>query len=169
MATQVLAGQPRRAARLDVLVSLGGVRIPLSRARVERLARAVLRAERVTDAVVSVAFVSRSVIASLNRTFLGHRGATDVITFGFGAAREGDERARGAPRVADIYICPDVVRSHARAVGVGVTDELVRVTVHGLLHAVGWDHPDGASREGSPMWRRQESLVSAWRRRERAA
>jgi probable rRNA maturation factor len=32
--------------------------------------------------------------------------------------------------------------------------------VHGVLHALGYDHPDGDARLSSPMWRRQEALVA---------
>jgi ssRNA-specific RNase YbeY (16S rRNA maturation enzyme) len=28
-----------------------------------------------------------------------------------------------------------------------------------VLHVLGYDHPDGTTREGSPMWKRQERLV----------
>jgi probable rRNA maturation factor len=31
--------------------------------------------------------------------------------------------------------------------------------VHGVLHALGHDHPEGTGRTQSPMWRRQEALV----------
>jgi ssRNA-specific RNase YbeY (16S rRNA maturation enzyme) len=33
--------------------------------------------------------------------------------------------------------------------------------VHGVLHVVGHDHPDGQERYASPMWRRQETLLGA--------
>jgi ssRNA-specific RNase YbeY (16S rRNA maturation enzyme) len=36
---------------------------------------------------------------------------------------------------------------------------LSRLVIHGTLHVVGWDHPDGESRERSPMWRRQERYL----------
>jgi probable rRNA maturation factor len=33
--------------------------------------------------------------------------------------------------------------------------------VHGTLHALGWDHPEGPGRTRSAMWRRQERYVEA--------
>ncbi len=92
-------------------------------------------------------------MARLNREHLGHRGPTDVITFALGSDPSGSV-------LADIYICPDVARVQARAHGVGVREELARLVVHGTLHACGWDHPVDASRTTSPMWRRQEQLLS---------
>ena len=139
---------------MSVAVSVatdGGVRVPVARARVEALVRGVLRAERVGDAFISVAFLSSAAIARLNRAHLNHRGPTDVIAF----AHTG-----GAVTIGDIYICPQVVRRNAAAWGTGVREELARVVVHGVLHVLGYEHPhDESARIGSPMWRRQETLV----------
>jgi probable rRNA maturation factor len=130
---------------LSVSVATEGVRIPLARSRVAEIARAALRAERVRDAMVSIAFVTPGAISKLNKTYLGHGGVTDVISFTF-----------GDPLVGDIYISPDVARHNARTHGVGVREELTRLVIHGVLHVTGRDHPEGAA---SPMWKRQERLV----------
>ena len=133
-------------------VTAEGVRVPLARARVAELVRGVLRAERVRDALLSVAFLDDRAMARLNREHLGHRGPTDVISFGFAPAP-------GGPVVGDIYIAPAVVRANARAHGVGVREELARVVIHGTLHVLGHDHPTDEGRTTSPMWRRQEQLL----------
>lgn len=143
---------------LAVDVDRDGQRLPLSVARVRALATLVLRRERARRALLSVAFVSPRVIGRINRRHLGHAGATDVITFALGRT------GRGAPLVGDIYIAPAIVRMQARQAGVPVREELARVVVHGVLHALGYDHPDDAARVRSPMWRRQERhLVQARR------
>jgi len=74
-----------------VQVASEQVRVPVSLARVQRVAESVLRAERVRDAQVSVTFVSDRRMAALNWSHLQHRGATDVISFGFAPV------AKGAP------------------------------------------------------------------------
>jgi probable rRNA maturation factor len=66
---------------LVVRVATEGVRIPVARTRVAALAMRVLRAERVRDAELSVAFVTDRRIAALNRAHLGHTGPTDVISY----------------------------------------------------------------------------------------
>lgn len=142
-------------ARHAVDVALDGVRTPVARARLEGLARRVLAAERVPRAMLSITLVSKRTIARLHRKHLGAAGPTDVITFALGDDGSG-------VLVADIYICPDVAREHARAFGVGVREEVARLVVHGTLHACGWDHPVDASREGSDMWKRQERLLARW-------
>lgn len=141
-----------------VAVAAEGVRVPVARARAQAIARAVLRAEGVRDALISVAFVTSRAIARLNRHHLGHDGSTDVISFGFASPSGNAARAPG-PIVGDIYIAPDVARRNARAAGVSVREEIVRLIVHGVLHVAGHDHPTGVERTTSPMWRRQETLT----------
>jgi probable rRNA maturation factor len=135
-----------------VAVSHEGTRSVLSAGRIAHAVRVALRAENVRRALVSVTLVTPRRIATMNATHLKHRGPTDVISFGF--ARE-----RGGPVVADIYIAPAVARENARRHGAGIREEIVRLVVHGVLHALGHDHPEGEARFQSPMWRRQEILV----------
>ena len=138
---------------LDVDVASERVRVPLSRERVAALVKTVLRAERVRHALVSITFVSRRHIATLNRRHLDHRGQTDVISFGFARSNERE------PVIGDVYIAPEVARDNARARRISAREEIVRLVVHGILHVLGYDHPTGAERESSAMWRRQERLV----------
>jgi probable rRNA maturation factor len=139
---------------LAVDVAAEGLRLPISRERVAELAIRVLRAERVRDAMLSIAFVSDQAIAALNARHLGRRGATDVIAFGFARSSE------SAPVIGDIYIAPGVARENARRLGTRVRAELARLVVHGVLHVLGHDHPEGEGRTQSPMWRRQERLLA---------
>jgi probable rRNA maturation factor len=115
----------------------------------------VLRAEKVRDAMVSVAFVSGRDIARLNRKHLGHAGPTDVISFGFRHLT-----SRSSPLIGDIYVSPVVAARNAKAQRRPVREELVRLLVHGTLHVLGYDHPEDDHRERSAMWRRQERLVT---------
>jgi probable rRNA maturation factor len=39
-------------------------------------------------------------------------------------------------------------------------EELLRLVVHGTLHTLGYDHPEGATRTTSPMWRKQERILA---------
>lgn len=138
---------------LVVDVSNENVRSPLGRESIAHMARGTLRAERVRDAFVSITVVDRRAIARLNTQHLGHRGATDVISFRFTRSTRAD------PIVGDVYICADVARKNAKARRVGVREEIARLVVHGVLHILGYDHPDGDGRERSGMWKRQERLM----------
>lgn len=139
---------------LDIGVSVSGVRVPVSRDRVAVIARHVLRSERVRHAMLSITFVSTRAMRALNLAHLRRRGDTDVISFGF--------RDAGRPQalIGDVYIAPDVARASAKTNDITVREEIVRLVVHGTLHTVGYDHPEGASRTRSVMWRKQENLVA---------
>lgn len=150
-----VATASRNAAALAVDVANDGAgRLPIAREGVAELARQVLAAERVGNAMLSIAFLTPRAMAALNRKHLGHAGATDVISFGFAAS------GATATIVGDIYICPSVARANARAHGNSVREEVARLVVHGTLHILGHEHPTDDARTGSRMWRRQESLLA---------
>lgn len=139
--------------RPAIHVAVDGLASPLSRARAQQVVASVLRTEKVSNALISVAFVSERAIAQLNRRHLGHTGPTDVISFGFSTPTPQDSL------VGDIYIAPTVASRNAKARRSPVREEIVRLLVHGTLHVLGYDHPEDDGREGSAMWRRQERLV----------
>jgi probable rRNA maturation factor len=110
----------------------------------------VLNGEALAPAMVSVTFLSAPRMRTLHRQALGGDRVTDVISFGMAHAGE---------RTADIYVCLAEARAAARGLGIPVREELVRLIVHGLLHALGYNHPSGAGRTTSRMWRLQERYV----------
>lgn len=119
----------------------------------ERAIRLTLRAEGHTSAEVSVAFLDDEEAARMNREHLGHDWVPDVLSFPLHEPGE-------APN-ADLYVGLEQARRQARDEGVSEEEELVRLVVHGLLHVLGWDHPeDPEARAASPHYRRQEELVT---------
>ncbi len=140
-----------RTPTLRVVVNREGLRPPVSSARLAAAVTRVLAAERVRHALVSVTLLDARAMATLNRRHLGHRGPTDIITFGF--------RDPSGAVLGDIYVCPAVAKANAAAFGVTQREELLRLAVHGALHVLGYEHPDGEDRTRSPMWARQERLL----------
>ena len=138
---------------VSVYVSTRDVRVSLASARVEAIARATLRSEHVRDAMLSITFLGIAAMARLNARHLRHRGATDVISFGFRGA------GKRAPVIGDIYIAPAVARANALEHGVPVREELARLVVHGTLHVLGYEHPEADARSASPMWKRKERVL----------
>ena len=100
--------------------------------------------------------MGRRRIRGLNLRHFGRDRDTDVVAFRMTAGA--GTRARGATVVGDIYVCAPVGAAQARRFGATPRQELRRLVVHGLLHVLGYDHPDGGGRVTSPMWRRQERL-----------
>lgn len=124
-----------------------------------RAARRVLAWEGARRVRVELTLLDAPEMRRLNRRATGRRRLTDVIAF---ALPQPD-----GTLVGDVYLCPAVaarwggLRNGARGAGPGrrAQEELVRLAVHGTLHLLGYDHPDGAGRTRSPMWRRQERYV----------
>ncbi len=115
-----------------------------------RAARVALATSPVEPAgELSITFVPDGEIARLNREWLGREGATDVIAF----ALEGEELA------GDVYVAPDTAARNAEALGIAGEEELIRLVVHGTLHVLGHDHPDGEDRYEAPMFALQEELL----------
>ena len=131
---------------------MSGRRLPISRALVRRVVETVLRSER-RQALISVTFLGRDSMRRLNAEHKGHDRPTDVLTFGLT-----DPTGR---TVGDMYICPWVARQESKERGISFREELIRLIVPGTLHALGRDHPEGAQRTRSAMWRRQERYVEA--------
>ena len=82
---------------------------------------------------------------SLNRKYLGHDYATDVLTFDLGGWN------------AEIIICPRVAHANARRFKTSTRHELLTYAVHGILHLAGYDDATRAQR--SRMRRMEERLL----------
>ena len=123
-------------------------------AAVRRAVRLVLAREYPGPAVIEVTMLSSQRMRALNRRAFGRDRATDVIAFGM---------RHGETLVGDVYVCPAVARGSAARLGVSPSEEVLRLVVHGTLHALGYRHPGGRARTRSVMWRRQERYVAALR------
>jgi probable rRNA maturation factor len=133
---------------LDVLVNVGtfgGAPSSLIAAAVRR----TLEQEGVGRGEVSVTLLDDESIRALNRDHLGADRPTDVIAFSLGDAEP----------LGDVYVGFERARAQAEEHGVSLEEELVRLAVHGTLHVLGMEHPDGAERVDSPMFEVQERLV----------
>jgi probable rRNA maturation factor len=123
------------------------------------VAERVLAWERARRARVEVSLVTAAAMRRLNRRTTGRRGLTDVLSF---ALPQPDGTVLG-----DVYVCPEAAERWVRAGATGATvadatrveEELTRLAVHGTLHVLGYDHPEGPGRTRSAMWRRQERYV----------
>jgi probable rRNA maturation factor len=119
------------------------------------VAARVLRWEGASGTRVELALLDAAAMRRLNRRVTGRRGLTDVLAFSLPQPDGGI--------LGDVYICPAAAERYVRRQGSGgrraVREEMVRLAVHGTLHVLGYDHPEGAGRMRSPMWRRQERYV----------
>lgn len=121
---------------------------------VRRAVRLVLARERAGPAVIGVTMLSSQQMRALHRRALGRDRTTDVLAFGM---------RHGGTLVGDVYVCPAAARRAAARYGITPREEVLRLVIHGTLHALGHDHPDTDARVRSPMWRRQERYLAALR------
>lgn len=137
---------------IDVQVSVGEGLVPSADAeRIEAAVRHVLRTEGVAEAEVSVALLGDDEITALNRQWLDHDWAADVISFNLNGP--------GEPPLGDLYLGVEQAARQAAELGADPAEELLRLAVHGTLHVLGYEHPEGADRADSEMFRRQEELL----------
>ena len=104
-------------------------------------------------------------IAALNGQWRQRPEPTDVLSF---AAQEECEDGRPLPplpdgleaclELGDIVISLESAARQAAAAGTSLEAELQFLASHGLLHLLGWDHPDEASL--ATMLSRQEALIT---------
>lgn len=91
-------------------------------------------------------------ISELNNAYRQKPKPTDVLSF---SLREGRGSEYSKKALGDVVISLDTALCQAREQRVPVTEELLRLVVHGTLHLVGYDH-ENVSREKARLMRRKE-------------
>lgn len=110
----------------------------------QRLASAlslVLHDAGYTRAEVSIAIVDDDAMRAMNRDYLQHDYATDVLSF-----RLDDEDA-GDQLEGEIIVSADTARRQAASYGWSTDDELLLYVIHGALHLAGYDDQEDADRQ----------------------
>ena len=127
-----------------------------------QLGRFVLDRMRIhPQAELCIKLVDRETIANLNARHLDKSGPTDVLAFPMDELRPGS-RGEDPPDgvVGDVALCPQVAAEQAAAGGHSQQHEMHLLTVHGILHLLGYDHA-GADDERE-MFRLQARLLAEW-------
>lgn len=130
-----------------IAISVEQRRVPIPEADVRRLAARLLKGRS-----LSIAFVTDAAIRKINRRFLGHDWATDVISFPL-----------DSDLLGELVISAPFARAEARKRGISEREELLRYVVHGILHLRGYD--DHAPADRKRMWARQERELRAFFRK----
>lgn len=134
---------------LEVIVNVGTF-VQADAGELGRAVRHTLSSQGIQEAEISLTLLDDAGIRHLNLRYLARDRTTDVLAFALGG---------GPAPLGDVYLGFEEARRQAGEVGVPLAEELVRLAVHGTLHVLGHDHPEGPEREGSPMFELQESLV----------
>jgi len=135
---------------LDVQALATLSRFVMDRMRVHPLAELCIKA------------VDEPTIAQLNEKWMEKEGPTDVLAFPMDELRPGlvnEEPEEGV--LGDLVLCPAVAEQQAATAGHSTQAELELLTVHGILHLLGYDHAE--PEEHKVMFGLQDELLAAWR------
>ena len=130
-----------------------------------RLSRFVMDRMRVHPlAELCIKIVDEATIAQLNEQWMDKEGPTDVLAFPMDELRPGlvnEEPEEGV--LGDLVLCPAVAERQATEAGHPTKNEVELLTVHGILHLLGYDHAE--PEEHKEMFGLQDELLAAWRSR----
>ena len=105
---------------------------------VKKLLDFTLEYQNINNAIFNVIIVDEKKIHELNKNYRGIDKVTDVISF---ALEDDDTFIKTDFRIlGDIYICLDKAKQQALEYGHSFLREISFLTVHGLLHLLGYDH-----------------------------
>ncbi len=132
----------------------------LLRHRLKKAVRAALTYENFTQAIrVSITFTDNEGIRALNREYRGKDSATDVLSFPMYTMQDGDvPEPDMAAELGDIVLSLERADAQAKEFGHSFERETAFLTVHSVLHLLGYDHELGEAEE-KEMFRRQEEIM----------
>ena len=119
--------------------------------------RATLAQEQLSPPVeLSVLLTDDAQIQQMNRDFRGVDKPTDVLSFPAGDALPG--MADAVPYLGDIAISVPYAARQAAQAGHELAGELQLLTIHGVLHLLGYDHDEPETKEA--MWAVQTAVLT---------
>lgn len=96
---------------------------------------------KLENVVFNIIIVSNEKIREINRDYRKMDRPTDVISFALEDEKEVFQKFDGEPRIlGDIYISIDKAKEQATLYGHSLKRELCFLSIHGLLHLLGYDH-----------------------------
>ena len=93
-----------------------------------------------TQSDLTIMFVDPDPIAQLHMRWMNLEGPTDVMSFPMDELRPGDGGTEMEGVLGDIVLCPWVAAQQALAAGHSTMEEMMLLTIHGILHLLGYDH-----------------------------
>ena len=112
------------------------------------------------DSELSISLVDEDEMSALHVRWMDEPGATDVLSFPMDEMKP-NSAPQGPGMVGDIVLCPEFAVKQAQDAGHSLQEELELLTVHGVLHLLGYDHRE--SDEKAIMFGLQEEFLRKWR------
>ena len=125
---------------------------------IRQLIEYALKEEKVTNVIFDIIIVNNDYIHKLNKDYRGIDSPTDVISF---ALEDGDDFINPEARsLGDIYISLDKAKEQAKEYNHSLLRELGFLSIHGLLHLLGYDHMN--KEDEKVMFEKQERILSSY-------
>ncbi|MDO9063335.1 MAG: rRNA maturation RNase YbeY [Microbacterium sp.] len=133
--------------------------VPVDEAALQRAVRYALDQLRVDqEADLGILLVDAAAMEQLHVQWMDEDGPTDVLSFPMDELRPGNEDDITPPGLlGDIVLCPQVAQTQAAQARHSLIEELQLLTVHGLLHLLGFDH--GTPDEEKEMFGLQRDIL----------
>lgn len=115
------------------------------------------------SAELSMVLLDTAAMADLHMRWMDLPGPTDVMSFPMDELEPGgrpDAPEPGPSMLGDIALCPEFAAEQAAVAGHSLGQELALLTVHGVLHLLGYDHAE--PEEEKEMFALQRRLLEEW-------
>lgn len=109
------------------------------------------------DCEMNIRLVTEPEITELHIKWMDLPGPTDVLSFPMDEVKP-NSKSNGPGIVGDIVLCPAFAERNEKQ---SLTKELELLTVHGVLHLLGFDHVE--AKEEESMFKLQNELLEKWR------
>jgi|APHig6443717497_1056834.scaffolds.fasta_scaffold322679_1 probable rRNA maturation factor len=163
MKSTMKKGRKIKMAKLKAYIrnNQNKIKIPVGiRLLIRRCCQAVLTTEKFEkDTEVSVTFVSNNEIKNLNKTYRNKDSVTDVLSFPLNENDNYEINAEtGAVVLGDIVISLETAFKQAENFGHSLEREIGFLTVHSMLHLLGYDH-ETSSLDERKMREKEEEVL----------
>ena len=151
------------SVKVNIVSHQKGMKLPTgTRLLIRKACTATLEFEGFSSpSEVDVTLVNDEEIKAINKDHRNIDSATDVLSFPLGENGEFDTNpATNALMLGDIVISVDHALSQADLYGHGIEREIAFLTVHSMLHLLGYDHVNGGI-EQTIMREKEEAVLEA--------
>ncbi len=111
---------------------------------------------------LGITLVDPERMTGLHEDWMNEPGPTDVLSFPIDELTPGSAEVLSGPgMLGDIVICPQFAASDAKEANRTLDQHVQFLTVHGLLHLLGYDH--ATEEDYARMFALQDELLDGWR------
>ena len=127
---------------------------------IKKILNHAIAVEGLKDIYFNVILVDNPTIHDLNKEYRNIDRETDVISFALLDEKE-EENYSSKTVLGDIYISVDKAIEQSKDYGHTLIRELCFLSIHGLLHLLGYDHMNKKDEE--IMFKKQEDLLEEFK------